>query len=135
MNLTLQIRQLHKEEEETFDPEVQKDIREEISSLIDDRPEYYCPECKQYCKDIIEVYDDVFEYRTWTGDCYELCDSDLDDSLVKTICYECYRKYHKEVTVIDSDEIDEQKMDSKLWKTVDEANSIGLDVGFYPEDM
>jgi len=73
--------------------------------MTKNRPDYYCPVCQEYCKDIIEVYDNVFEHRAWNEDCYELQSSDFDNNLVRTICYKCYMYSYKMVDVIESDRI------------------------------
>ena len=40
---------------------------------------YFCPKCKEKVDKIIERYHSIDELREWTGECYELRESSLED--------------------------------------------------------
>lgn len=50
---------------------------------------WWCPECKEFPDEILEVYKSVVECRKWDGiDSYELFDSCFGD-VTETLCGKC----------------------------------------------
>lgn len=50
--------------------------------------QFYCKQCENNPKVILEIYDRVIEQRVWRKDCYELIDSDFGDPS-EILCGNC----------------------------------------------